>query len=160
MDLLNLNIFRGGIFKQIKFLFSTPQQSQRCIYISEPGTISQEYLPMHTGFVSPMQDKKAWTVLHSLKFQVWKDGEPAQDDSVLVISDRSYIPLDPFNTMKPKDKERLASLKDIARLAHADVRSDMSKHEDTRTRLQYFIINGCFVMIGLFVLMALIKGCG
>ena len=160
MDLLKLNIWRGGFFKQAKYLVSTPQKAQKNILISESGVVSQELIPMQTGFVSAEEVKKAWLVLHNLKFQVHKSGEPAGQESVLVLSERSYVPLDPLESLKPKDKEKLTSLKDIARLRHAEARADTGKNTDSNTQISQLIINGCFVMIGIFALVAFARGCG
>lgn len=159
MNLINMNILRGGIFKQIKFLFSTPQSAQRCIYISESGMVSQEFLPLHTGFVCPEKVKKAWAVLHTLKFQVRKKGEVFQDESVLTISDRSYVPLDPFNSIKEKEKVRLSSLTDIARLRHAETRSEAGKAFDPKARMTEMIINSGFMVLALFACVTWLKGC-
>ncbi len=157
MDLLKLNLFRGGIFKQAKFLVSTPQKAGKTLFISEAGTISQEILPMHTGWISS-GIKKAWLVLHGLKFTLCKDGKPIQDEPVLLISERSYIPLDPNGTLKPKDKEKLTSLKDIARLRHAEERADAGRPED-KTDVQSTIITGSFILLALMLILNLIQ-CG
>lgn len=159
MDLLKINLFRGGIFKQLKFLISVPQSAQKCVFIAESGIVSLEILPLHTGFVCPEKVKKAWAVLHTLKFQVRKQNELEQDESVLVISERSYVPLDPFNTIKEKDKARMTSLTDIAKLRHAEARAEAGKQTTPGTRLTELIINSCFVMLGIFALVTLIKGC-
>lgn len=159
MDLLKLNLFRGGLFKQLRYLISTPKDAQKCVYISEAGIVSQEILPMSTGFVEAKEKKKAWDVIHNLKWRVYKSGLPSQDEAVLVITDRSYIPLDPFNTIKSKDKERLTSLKDIARLRHNEARADVGKQLDPNQRIAEFIVTSCFVLLGLFGVIALLKGC-
>ena len=159
MNLLQLNLFRGGIFKQIKFLFSSPLQSQNAYYIAESGTASREILPIHTGFAKPLQDKKAWQVIHNLKLRVLKEGVPVQDETVLLISDRSHLPLDPLNILKQKEKERFASLTDIAQLRHAEARSEYVRGYDKTTDIPQLVIVGSFIIMGLSLLMALIKGC-
>lgn len=154
MDLLKINLFKGGIFKQAKFLVSTPQQAQKVVYISDAGTVSMELLPSFTGFLSADGIKKAWFNLHNLKMQVYK-GDEKQEESVLIISDRSYLPLDPHNTLKPKTKAELASLKDIAKLRHAEQRMDAGAPEG-RSTIQELIINGCFILIGILIVGKLI----
>ena len=160
MDLLKAYIFRAGFFKQVKYLVSTPQYSIKNILISESGIVSQELIPMQTGFVSADEAKKAWVVLHNLKFHVHKNGVPVDQDSVLALSERCYIPLDPLGTTKPKELEKLSSLKDIARLRHTQARSDMSKNVDQNTQISQLIINGSFVMLGIFAVVAMVRGCG
>lgn len=156
-DLLKLNMFRGGIFKQAKYLVSTPQRAQKVVFISETGTISQELLPMFTGFISADVSKKAWIVLHSLKFSLKKKNQPAQDEQVLLISERSYIPLDPNGRIKPKDKEKLVSLTDISRLRHAGVIADMGKGGESPTDIAQLIITGSFVLWALMVVAHLVR---
>lgn len=159
MDLLKINLFKSGFLKQLRFLISVPQTAQKCIFIAESGVVSLELLPLHLGFVCPEKVKKAWAVLHTLKFKVKKQEELVQDESVLVISERSYIPLDPFNTIKPRDKARMTSLTDIARLRHAEARSEAGKQVTPGTRLTELIINSSFVILGILALVTLIKGC-
>ena len=161
MDLFKINLFRGSVFKQIKFLASTPVNSQAAYYISEAGTVSKEIIPMHTGFMCPPIIKKAWMVIHTLKFKVHKKGVPLPDPTIFAISDRSYIPLDPNATMKPTDRERLTSLKDIASMRHAEARSEagspgQSDQTDTATLVLYIdaILIGLFI-ITFFILRAL-----
>lgn len=158
MDLLKLNLFSKGFFKQAKYLVSSPLASQHCVYISEPGNCSSELLPMNTGYVETKEKHKTWKVIHSLKYQIRKDGVPT-GDTTLVISDRSYLPLDPLNNIKPKDREKLLNLTDIASMEHAKARSEAEKQMDPNTQLSQFIINSCFILLGLFGLIALIKGC-
>jgi hypothetical protein len=159
MDLFKWNIWRGGIFKQIRFLFSVPESAQMVVYISESGMASQELLPLYTGFVSSSKREKEWADLHQVKFQVQKNGVPVQDESVVVISDRSYLPLDPFGTLKLADQEKMASLGDIARLRHTQARSKAGRAGDPRAQLTSFIVSASFTMLGLFALVTLIKGC-
>ncbi len=152
MDLLKLNIFRGGIFKQIKFLFSSPKSAQKCVYYSESGVIAQYPLQITTGFVSsPNPDvKKAWEAVHDRKYHIYKRGQPYQDEQVLVISDRGYIPLDPF---KKEKKENRTSLTDIAKMRHASARADVNKQRDTNIDIAQTIILGSFVLGGLMALL-------
>jgi len=154
-----MNIFRGGIFKQIGFLLSSPQAAQMIVYIPNSGIVSQELLPHDTGFASSTKEEKEWAGIHSLKFQVRKNGEPVQDESVLVVTDRNYLPLDPFDTLKPKDRERMASLTDIARLRHAQARSKAGKAVDPKARVTEFIIHASFVMLGVFAFITWMQGC-
>lgn len=153
-----MNIFRGGIFKQIRYLFSTPQESQNVIYISEAGTVSQEILPVDTGFVSSEKKEKDWAVVHALKFQIYENGEPT-GETALVVSDRSYLPLDPFGVLKQKDKERMASLGEIAKVRHAQERSKASKAIDPRTKLAELVLNWGFIVLCIFAVLAYAKGC-
>jgi hypothetical protein len=154
-DLLKMQAMQGSFFKQVKFLFSSPQKAQNVVLLSETGAISKEILPMDTGFASSPATRRTWLVLHPLKHLIYKDGVQYQDDPVLLISERNYLPLDPNTILKPKDKERLASLKDIARLKHAEARSLAGKTSGSDT-LANTIIYGSFIMIGVFGIIGLV----
>jgi hypothetical protein len=154
-DLLKMQAMQGSFFKQVKFLFSSPQKAQNVVLLSESGVISKEVLPMATGFFSSPTTRRTWLVLHPLKFLVYKDGKLFQDDPVMLISERNYLPLDPNAILKPKDKERLASLKDIARLKHAEARS-MAGKTSGDNGLANTIVYGSFIMIGVFGIIGLV----
>lgn len=156
MDLLTLNLFRGSIFKQIKFMFSSPQRAQSAYYISEAGTVSKEVIPIFTGFMCPATVKKAWVVIHSLKFKSYKNGIPLQTEAALAISDRSYIPLDPNKLMNAKNREQLTSLKDIARMGHASARADVRPDTNEGMDISRLIINGCFILLGIIIIVGFI----
>jgi len=161
MDLLKANIFRGGLFKQAKFLVSTPLKAQKCIYISEAGTVSQEVLPINTGFVTADNVKKAWLVIHPLKQAVLKDGKPHQEEAVLSLSDRSYFPLDPQGTIKPAERDKLIELKRIAKMRHAQARADMGQSTDPQANLANLIVTYGFIILAFIGLSAiLMKSCG
>lgn len=161
MDLLKLNIFRGGLFKQAKFLISTPQQAGRVFLFGENGMASMEVLPLEDAFLSADEGKKSWQMDHAVTFKVYKYGEPFQDEPVLLLSERTYLPLDPFNTIKPKEKEKRSSLLDIARLRHANVLADLKKTRGQQSNVAQLIIQGCFILLGLMLLGTFIaQACG
>jgi len=153
-------IFKAGLFRQAKYLVSTPQKAQRVLEILETGTVGIEQLPMQTGFMkaSMLEVKKTWVNIHALKFQVYKKGQPVEGEAVLAISERSFIPLDPLDTLKPKDREKLASLKDIAKVRHAQARAAAGA-QDTHKDLAAFIIQASFVLLGIYGVLAFAKGC-
>ena len=158
MNLMEIQLFKGSIFKQIKFLLSSPQQAQHLHYIAESGNASHEILPISTGFAMPLQTKKAWQVIHNLKLRVLKDGVPVQDESGLLVSDRSHIPLDPLNMLSEQERKEFAYLDDIAKLRHAEARAD-TRGYDTKRNIAEVIIIASFVIMGLAIMMTLIKGC-
>jgi hypothetical protein len=144
-------VFLKGFTKNAKFMFSTPQKVQKALFISETGLITMEILPMSTGFINSDLSKRAWVVLHSLKMRICKDGEPVDDEPVLVISERSYKPIDPNNRIKPRDKEKLTSLTDIARLRHADARSETAT-PNNQNDIAHTAIVAYSIIIGLCIL--------
>ena len=113
---------------------------------------------MQTGFVTAEPVKKSWNAIHSLKFAVYKDGKPT-GEAVLMLSDRSRLPLDPLGILQTKAKEKVASLKDIARGKHMDARASVGLATNPYYRILTAIINGCMLLIGLIIIAALIKGC-
>lgn len=160
MNLLKLNLFRGSIFKQAKFLASSPQRVETVVYISEPGTISRETLPMNTaGTISSEKENMTWAVLHSLKMKMKNFGQPIQDARVLLICERSYMPLDPQNKIRQKEKDKIASLQDIARNRHAVERANVGvENAAGETPLTEGVTYGSLIIIGLCVLTTLL-GC-
>ncbi len=81
-----------------------------CLFISEHGTKSIEILPMDTGFVWSDELKMAWNVIHALKVRV-----EGYDQLVLPITEKSRIPLDPFDHFKADEVRQLASIKTVGR---------------------------------------------
>ncbi len=160
MNLLKLNLWQGGIFKQAKYLISTPQRSQNVIYISETGTISREVLPMFSGYITAAETHMSWLVYHLLKINVKNKNGEQEDNQVLTISERSYLPLDPFNRLSKKDV--ITPLKDIAKMRHAEERANISdsNNEDARTRLMRIATTGFLILIGLEVVLKLWLGRG
>ena len=160
MDLFKANIFRAGIFKQAKYLVSTPQVSQKVLFLSESGVIEEDYLPIKTGFVYSDEKKMAWLVLHALKLPMLRDGVITEDEEVLLLSERSYIPLDPNKIMKQKTKESLTSLENIAEMQYEQELMDTSKNPDPASHISLTIINLSFIMLGIYAVVAMVKGCG
>ena len=159
MNLLKLNLFRGSIFKQAKFLASTPQRAESVVYISETGTLSRETLPMSTGYISAEKEHMTWAVLHSLKLKLMKFGVPVQDARTLLISERSYVPLDPQNRIKTKEKEKVASLSDIAKNRHAIERANAgADNAGGKTPLTEVVTYGSLIIIALCILTSMM-GC-
>lgn len=156
MNLPRLVLLRG-IYRNAKFLFNPPSKTQKIIFVSETGLISQELLPIHTGFIVAEAIKKAWLVIHSLKFAVRKNGEFTGAEPVLLVSERSYRPLDPNGRLSKRDKEKMMSLNDIARLRHADARSEVGNGKNEQEDITRIIVTGCFILIGIFAVVKLIE---
>lgn len=161
MDLFKANIFKAGILKQAKFLISAPTKAQNCIYISDTGVVSLEILPTDTGFINADNVKKAWLALSPLKFKVLKDGVPYQDESVYVICDRTYFPVDPHKRLKPSERDKLTKLNSIAKIRHAQARMDMGREPDPHASLMQSIITGGFIILAFIGFAAIIMhSCG
>jgi hypothetical protein len=157
LNILKWNLFQNSAMKQAKYLVSQPNKAQPCIYISEAGTVSLEVLPMNTGFVQASNDvKKAWVVVHPLKRQILKNGQPWRDDSVLSVCDRDYYPLDPHNVLDPKVRKNMNSLQKLAKMNHAKYRHDIGKAIDPNARITEAIVTWSFIMLALIGIGALI----
>jgi len=159
MNLSKWPIFKAGVFKQAKYLVSTPQKAESALEILETGVIGIEPLPMSTGFLRAPDPtvRKAWANVHSLKVQIYQDGVPTDEAAALPISERSYIPLDSLAMLKTKDKEKLASLDDIALSCHDDALANTTK--DTGTQIQQIIIQYGFAFMFLLAAIFSIRGC-
>jgi len=159
MALRNWPIFKAGLFRQAKYLVSTPQKAQAALEILETGAVGIEPLPMQTGFLTaPSKDvKKAWGNMHALKVQIYKQGRPTDNPAAMPISERSYIPLDPLGVLKPKDRENLASLEDIAVSRHDDAMNDTTPN--SQLTIQKAIVNIGFVFLFFLGVIAMVRGC-
>ena len=89
MGFSQANIWRYGIFKNIKSLFSTSQRVVKCVRIPETGIISLTSMDLATGYctINTDEEKGTWAVIQKLKLRM-----EGCDELVLPISDRSYIP--------------------------------------------------------------------
>ncbi len=109
MGLANLPLWRAGIFRQIKYIFSTPVRIQKCLFISETGNISLQLLPLARGYTYNDEAKVAWAVLNLFTIPI-----EGLDGEVMPISERSCIPLDPHKQLSDEDRESLANINQIA----------------------------------------------
>jgi len=156
MDLLKLNILQHGFLKQAKYMVTTPERSQAAIVVSETGTISKELLPMNTGYITSKETRRSWLVHHGLKISIKEINGRVQDEQVLLISERSYLPLNPFDKDISSD---ITPLTEIARLRHNEKRANAgdNKDEDARTRMLSLATTGGLILIGLIATIALIS---
>jgi len=156
MDLSKVVIFKG-LFRQAKYLASQEKHTESPVYISETGTISRENLIMNTGYMTAEKEHMTWAVIHSLKLKLKKYGEPMQGARILLISERSYVPLDPQNRIKEGDKDKITSLDDIAINRHDIERANVNNDNSTgKTPLTDVVTSGSLIIIGLCVITSLI----
>lgn len=153
MNLLELNLFRLGFLKQAKYLVSTPSQSQNVIFISETGLISKEVLPMSTVYVTAQNLKMTWLVLHPLKILLRKKSGEIDENQYLLITERSFIPLDPFNKLTEEEAKNITPLSTVAKLKHAEARTNVAENNmDARNRMMQTVVTGSLIIIGMMVL--------
>ena len=156
-SLLKMQLLQGSFFKQIKFLFSSPESAQKNFLLSETGNASMPLLPMKTGHESSDLTNRTWSVLHPLKYQLYQNGKPLGDESVLILSERDHIPLDPNNRLTPQAKEKLASLNDIAKLTFFAALSDATKQK-TMQELSEVLLYGSLIISALSLVVYLFRG--
>ena len=93
MNLLKNNLFQGGWFKQLKFLFSPPVDMQPVLYCGE-FSVSLEYLPVDVnGCALALNKKMGWVIDHAKKVPL-----EGFDEAVIVVCNRSMYPLSPFSS--------------------------------------------------------------
>lgn len=154
MDILKWEIFRSSTFKQIKFLFSSPRRAQKVLLVSETGILSLETFPMATGWMSWAENKMTWLVDHRLKMSL-----EGQDSPVQLVSERSYLPLDPFELFGLEERKAFTPLAEIALLKHAEKRTVVGEENKSsaKNNLYKTVIIGCFVLLALVIVVALVK---
>ncbi len=147
MSLLTANIFRGSIFKQLKFLVSSPQKAQLALHLNESGTVQKEPLPLETGWMGDKINNKSWEKDDIAKLRILKNGMPT-DESVIPICDRSFRALYP---LKQRDKETHRSLVDIAGTIHDQELINLGNQNDKPTDIIQAIIVGGYIILGICV---------
>lgn len=146
MDLSKIIGFKG-IFKQAKYLTSSETRTETPVLMSESG-FTRPSLPMNTGYMTAEKEHLTWANVHSLKLKLCKFGRPVQDARVLLITERSYAPLDPLNKLKTKEKERLMNLDDIALNRHDIERAIVNNdNSGSKTPLAEAVTYGSLIII-------------
>ncbi len=90
-------------------MFSTPARATKGLFVSETGNIGLKLLPLGTGFAYNDEAKWAWGVVNALKVSL-----RGVEGEVLPISERSCVPLDPYNVLSKEDREAFTNIKAIA----------------------------------------------
>lgn len=156
MDIRKLRVWRSGLFRGAKFWLSAPSHTQKNLLLYETGNIEMEHIPLYTGFVDASKlnpdTKKSWEVEHGKKFHVYKNGVPVDDETVLVLSERTYRPLQPqVKQIESEIAGNKSSLEDIGVIKHNEALHDVAKGGQ-QTRIQEHIINACIVLCCLFAI--------
>ena len=155
MDLFKANIFKGGLFKQAKYMISTPQFSQKAFLIREAGILSLEVMPVTAGALISHISKIAWHSIQSLKTTMEDVDEP-----VLPISDRSRIPLDPFNKCQDDEElESLAALDVVAGIKYTEAFSQLADKDiqSPNAKMVYTLIWIISALLAMAIIGVIIK---
>ncbi len=149
MGVRNWNLWKHHAFKSIKYMFSQETRVQMCVFVSETGVVPLERLQLATGYCVSEVDKIAFMVIQKLKMPM-----QGLDEPVLLISERSHMPLDPLNRLTPEEKAKLQPLKNIARAKHAEKRSQIddenkqnANHELMKTLVMVVVIATMIIAI-------------
>ena len=122
MGVAQWRIWQIGIFKNIAFLTSAQTTTMDVFLVKEEGTLGLEKLSLSTGFVKSIKRKVAWHALHNLTIRMSR-----RDLPVLPISERSRIPLDPYNNSR--DDENVGAINDIADTRYTEAFSKLKDHK-------------------------------
>ena len=157
MGFWDLNIFRTGFMKKAKFMASAAERAQPVIVISETGVLAREDLALETGYCSA-DSKQSWLVLHQLKLATRNKYGDIDDDPVLLITERSYKPLDPLKTLTVAQKTKILPLTSVAQVRHAEARAGIGEESETtaRDKLLLTIANTGMIIIGILAVLAFI----
>ncbi len=109
MSLLKARVFQNSVFKQLKWLVSAPEKAYKYLLISETAEIGIGMLPMFTGELVSHESQRAWRQIATLACAI-----VGVDGRLLPISERTYLPLDPFNTLAEEEKKKLAQESELS----------------------------------------------
>lgn len=158
LSLINMGVTQWRVwkfwgFKNAASLLSSDNRLENCVLVSETGVISKESIPLAIGYCKAEKTKMAWADIQKLKMPM-----EGHDGLVLVISERSFMPLDPLNKLTPDEKKKLEPLKNIARAKHAEVLSRISdesrtnQHHELLKMMMYGLIFLCLVFAIVFLI--------
>lgn len=154
MGFRDINLWKFGIFKNIKGLFSSPQHAATCIYWSEDGIISKHNLQLDTGYVSLDKIMKTWIMIQALKFRV-----QGMDIPVMMITPRSYIPFNPKRKLTKEERESLAKLDDMSDVKYVEAFTRVSEEnaKNQNHQLLRTVLYGTFIVTAIIVIIVLVK---
>jgi hypothetical protein len=144
-------IFQSGFFKKLRSLFSSAKRVQKVILFSETGIISLEQYAMDVAYISNMVEKFTWLVIHKLKSRVKETG-----DIVLCITEKNYIPSDPYGRVTDEDIQPLDEIA-LHKYDEKCVRISEKAIKDIRTSVYQMIVTGCICIIVVILVFSFIK---
>lgn len=101
MGFRDMNIWKHSFFKGLQTLFGTPHRIQKTVFISESGIVSSNNTALKTAFLISEKDEMAWEMEQPLQFSM-----EGTEEFVLLISERTYKPLDPLSIRTAKDENK------------------------------------------------------
>jgi hypothetical protein len=116
---------------------------------SETGVISLEQMPMDMSYVANSEDKTAWLVIHTLKSRIKETG-----DVVLVVSEKNYIPADPYGRVTDADIQPLEEIA-LAKYDERCVRISEKSMQDSKGSIYTMIVVFCFCIIAVSLIFGL-----
>ncbi len=102
--IFKMRIFQNSIFRQAKFLVSSPERAFRYLLATETGEIGLGLMPVTTGFLASHKTRRVWRMISYLCVKI-----SGVEGRVLPICDRTYAPLDPFGQLSEDDKKNFST---------------------------------------------------
>jgi hypothetical protein len=147
MSIKNWGIWRAGIFKNMKFMFSTIQRTQETLLVSEASTLSVEHWPMTTGFFSYVDRHMSWLVEHKLKNRVKETGR-----TLLEVTERSYVPTDSFQVFSAEDAKTIQQLDEVAHARYIEKRNSLNSGAEEASNIKRNILYLCVLIVVIIVI--------
>lgn len=152
MSIKNWGLWRAGVFKNIRFLFTAAQRTQEALLISEASTISLEHMPMAMGFFSMVERHMSWLVVHKLKSRIKETGH-----AVMEITERSYISPDIYHVFTEEDKADIQQLPQVAHTRYIEKKNSITSDPKVSSNIRRNIIYICLFIIVLVVVFSIKK---
>ena len=149
------NIWKLSFFRSMTGMFKGSAREHKAIRFPEEGIVQSLMLAMGIGWMSNVAEESSWATIHKLKVRIVSTGE-----DVFLISDRTYIPLNPCNILTKEEIASITSLENVA-AAKYDVsfrsctsRTKMKNAHKTLNTLLYL----SFAFTAVIFLIVLVKG--
>lgn len=154
MGFRDMNIWKFGIFKVFSSLISSPKHAITCIHTGEDGIVSKNPLPLDTGYATIEAIRKTWVTIQPLKTHM-----QGIDEQVIVITDRSYIPINPLRKLSQKEKEALVPLESMADTKYNEAFTRVSEENQKNQNHQLLrtVLYLTFILTAIIVIVVLIK---
>ncbi len=152
MGMLDWGLFRTSLIKKVRFQFSSVKRQIPVIMISETGNMCREFFEVDIGYMTAPWAKMSWLVQHEKTFTVIDKHGNKEHVPITLVSERSYLPLDPLGKFK-RVKEDITPLNSVAKIQHAIVRASLAEENNTtaRDKQLHALSIGCLVLAGLII---------
>ncbi len=156
MGIGQARLWRYGAFNWMREALASEKKIVRCLVISENGVNSIVSIKLRTGYCVDEMAKRAWCVLQKLKLTMQGFSEP-----LLPISERSYMPLDPFGRLTEEERTLLQPLVEVADSRFNEEWFNIGDANKKSANAHMFttVIWGFVIIIAIFGIIVVLKGC-